>query len=184
MTDLRDLSPLRQDDAKFQQAVCSTRQHRTPTHFPIHIRFTNTRSPLFTLIFVREQERERSLQPSSFPQNRHQRQRPHRSILIMRPTLLSPVQLQLQRDQTLHPSVSCLLSLRARHPLSFPRAQHPFLLLHPLPALIPSHLHLCPLQKSPIIQPLSCNNLSKPAKQLKMQSASRRSANRSVFYRF
>jgi hypothetical protein len=122
MTDLRDLSPLRHDDAKFQQAVCSTRQPQTPIHFPIHIRFTNTRSPLFTLIFVREQVRERSLQPPLFPQDRHQRQRPHLFILIMRPTLLSPVQQLRRRDQTPSPERKPPLPPRKTPPLLPPRS--------------------------------------------------------------
>lgn len=182
MTVLRDLFPPHHDDDNFQ-VVCSTRLHQTPIHFRNHLRFTSTLSPLFTLIFVRELSRH--LPP--FPLNRHRyyrRQRPHLSLLIMQRTLSSPVQRQLRRDPTPHPSVNCLLSLPARHLLSFHHAQRPSLLPHPLPVLIPSHPHPRLQEKFRISRPLSCSNLSKPAKQLKKQNALRRSANRSVCYRF
>ena len=96
----------------------------------------------------------------------------------------SPVQRQLRRDQTLHPSVNYLLFLRAKLPLSFRHVRRPSLFPHPLPALIPSYRHPYLLQKFPITQLPSCNNLSKPARQLKKQNALRRNADRSVFYKF
>ena len=91
-------------------------------------------------------------------------------------TLLLPVQRQLGPYRTPHPSINYLLSRHARLPISFYHTQRP--------ALIRSHPHPRLLQNFHVTQPLSCRNLSKPARQLEKQSALRRSANRSVFYRF
>ena len=96
--------------------------------------------------------------------------------IIMHLILLSLVQRQLWGNRTPHSSINRLLSRRARLPLSCHHTHRP--------ALIPSHLHPRLPQKFTASQPLSCRNLSKPARQLEKQSVLRRSASRSVFYRF